>query len=121
MGRERFRIVSSGKTSIVKLDSNPMLGQLKRMLTACMTGDVATLKEGSQLSFSDKGDSYAVTVTPDNRRAKNMVKLITLTFEKQNMSLTEMKMEEASGDVSLYRFYNKKFNKGIDPAHFEIR
>jgi outer membrane lipoprotein-sorting protein len=121
MGRERFRIVSSGKTSVVRLDSNPMLKQLQRMLTACMTGNVEMLREGSELAFGDEGTSFVVTITPTDRRAKNIVKLITLTFEKQNMSLITLRMEEASGDVSQYRFFNKKFNVEMDPSRFEVR
>ena len=121
MGRERFRIVSSGKTSVVKVDSNPMLRQLQKMLTACMTGDIEALKEGSELTFKDNGADFIVTITPSDRRAGKMVKLITLTFEKQNMSLTTLRMEEASGDVSQYRFFNKKFNGKVDPARFEVK
>jgi outer membrane lipoprotein-sorting protein len=121
MGQERFRIVSAGKTSVVRLDSNPMLKQLQRMLTACMTGDVEMLREGSELAFGDEGTSFVVTITPTDRRAKNMVKLITLTFEKQNMSLITLRMEEASGDVSQYGFFNKKFNVEMDPSRFEVR
>ncbi len=120
MGGDKFRIISSGKKAIVKMDSNPMLGQLKRMLTACMTGDIEMLKEGSVVSFADAGEEYVVTLKPNNRRAKKMMKLITLTFEKEYMSLTTLRMEEASGDVSLYRFFDKKFNENIDPAHFDI-
>ncbi len=121
MGRERFRIVSSGKTSVVKVDSNPMLRQLQKMLTACMTGDVEALKEGSKLTFKDGGENFIVTLTPSDRKAGKMVKLITLTFEKQNMSLVTLRMEEASGDVSQYRFFDKKFNGKIDPARFEVK
>ncbi len=120
MGRERFRIVSSGKTSVVKVDSNPALRQLQRMLTACMTGDVTMLGEGSELAFSDTGESFIVTITPSDRRTRNMMKLITLTFEKENMSLVTLRMEEPSGDVSQYSFFNKKFNADIDPALFEV-
>ena len=121
MGRERFRIVSAGKTSVVKVDSNPMLRQLQKMLTACMTGDIEALKEGSELTFKDNGADFIVTITPSDRRAGKMVKLITLTFEKQNMSLTTLRMEEASGDVSQYVFFNKKFNGKVDPARFEVK
>ena len=121
MGRERFQIVSSGRTSVVRVDSNPMLRQLQRMLTACMTGDVEMLREGSQLAFTDEGVTFVVTITPTDRRARGMVRLITLTFEKQNMSLTTLRMEEASGDVSQYRFFNKRFNGDIDPSRFDIR
>jgi outer membrane lipoprotein-sorting protein len=121
MGRERFRIVSAGKTSIVRLDSNPMLKQLQRMLTACMTGNVEMLGEGSTLTFEDEGRCFVVTLTPTDRRARNMIKLITLTFEKQNMSLITLRMEEVSGDISQYRFFNKKFNEETDPSRFEVR
>jgi outer membrane lipoprotein-sorting protein len=121
MGRERFKIVSAGKTSIVKVDSNPMLRQLQRMLTACMTGDVAMLKEGTELTFEDAGANFVVTSVPSDRRARTMIKQITLTFEKENMSLVTLRMEENSGDVSEYRFFNKKFNRAIDAYRFAIR
>jgi outer membrane lipoprotein-sorting protein len=121
MGRERFRIVSAGKTSVVKVDSNPALKQLQRMLTACMTGDVALLGQGSTLAFDDRGAGFVVTLTPTDRRAKNMVRQIVLTFEKKNMSLTAMRMEEASGDMSQYRFFDKRFNAKIDPSRFEVK
>ncbi len=121
MGRERFRIVSSSKTSVVKVDSNPMLRQLQRMLTACMTGDVAMLRESSELAFKDEGVNFVVTITPSDRRARGMVRLITLTFEKENMSLVTMRMDETSGDSSQYEFYNKIFNGEIDPSRFDVR
>lgn len=91
------------------------------MLTACMTGDVALLRQGSQLTFEEEGANYVVSLTPTDRRAANMVKLITLTFEKQNMSLVTLRMEEASGDVSQYKFFNKKFNEDIAPSRFDVR
>jgi outer membrane lipoprotein-sorting protein len=121
MGRERFRIVSGGKTSTVRLDSNPALRQLQRMLTACMTGDVATLGSGSQMSLVDRGAEFVVTLTPTDRRTQGVLKNMTLTFEKKKMSLTTLRMEESGGDVSVYRFFNKRFNGAIDATRFEIK
>jgi outer membrane lipoprotein-sorting protein len=120
MGRKRFMIVSSGKTSIVKVESNPMLRQLQRMLTACMTGDIAMLEEGAKLKFSEQGTNYIVTLTPSGR-AGNTIKLITLTFEKDSMTLAMLRMEEVSGDISQYRFFDKQFNGEIDPARFDVK
>lgn len=121
MGRDRFGIVAAGKSSTVKIDSNPMLRQLRQMLAACMTGDVEMLGRGAELAFADGGDNFTVTVTPSERRARGMVRLITLTFDKGDMSLAALRMDEASGDVSEYRFFNKRFNAKIDPARFEVR
>ncbi len=121
MGRERFRIVSAGRATTVKVESNPMLRQLQRMLTACMTGDVEMLRAGAELTFADGGDTFTVTITPTDRRARGMVRLVTLIFEKRNMSLTTLRMEESSGDVSQYRFFDKRFNGEIDPSRFDIR
>jgi outer membrane lipoprotein-sorting protein len=121
MGRERFTIVSAGKASTVKLDSNPMLKHLSRMLTACMTGDVEMLGRGATLAFEQAGAGFKVTVTPSERRARGMVSRMVLTFDGGDMSLTALRMEEASGDVSEYRFFNKTFNGKVDPAIFNIK
>ncbi len=121
MGSGKFRIVAGGRTTVVRVDSNPALRQLQRMLTACMSGDVTALREGAQSTVSRSGDRYVVTIVPDNRRARGMIERIVLTFERGNMSLESLRMEEASGDVSVYEFYNKTFNGAFEAARFDIR
>jgi len=121
MGRERFAITAAGRRSVVKIDSNPALRHLRQMLTACMTGDVEILGRGARLAFTEDDRTITATVTPTDRRTLGMLRLITLTFDKADMSLSALKMDEASGDVSEYKFFNKQFNTRIDPARFEVR
>lgn len=121
LGRERFRIVSAGKKTVVKIDSNPMLRQLQTMLTACMTGNVELLGRGAQLDVKSSAGNYVVRVTPADRRARNMMKLITLTFDGTDMSLQTLRMEEPSGDVSQYSFFDKKFNGAVSAARFDVK
>lgn len=121
LGEQKFRIVSGGKENVTPVGSNPMLRQLQRMLTACMTGDIAMLEAGSKVTWSEQGESYTVIMEPVDKRAKKYVSRITLVFDRADMSLINLGMTESSGDSSEYRFFNKKFNTEVEASHFDIR
>ncbi|MCD8072650.1 MAG: outer membrane lipoprotein carrier protein LolA [Alistipes sp.] len=120
MSGERFKIVSQGRRNVVSMNSNPMLKQLKNMLTACMTGDVKLLEAGSEVSYEDTPKGYRLTIRPSNRKAKNQVSAIILTFDKGDMSLITLRMDEPSGDYTEYTFTGKSFNGPVDDSVFNI-
>lgn len=117
MNGEYFRITSSGKTTIVKMESNPMLKELKRILSACMTADVSGLTAGFTPRLEEKEKQYELELSPKRR---NNLKSLLLVFSKKDMSLDMMKMTEQSDDYTLYRFSGKQFNVPVPDELFKI-
>ncbi|MCC8036410.1 MAG: outer membrane lipoprotein carrier protein LolA [Rikenellaceae bacterium] len=120
MNGERFKIVTDGRRNVVSMNSNPMLKQLKNMLTACMTGDIKLLEAGSEVTYQETPQGYRLTICPSNRKARNQVSAIVLTFDKGDMSLVTLRMEEPSGDYTEYTFTKKIFNSTVDDSVFDI-
>lgn len=120
MGRDKFLIVSAGRTNVTPVSSSPMMKQMQKMLEACFTGDVGMLEAGYAVAYSEDGTSYTVAMEPQDKRARKFVKRMTMIFDKADMSLTRLSMEAGSGDVSEYYFFDKKFNGGVDASHFTI-
>ncbi len=120
MNGDRFRITSAGKTNTVKMSSNPMLREMKRIISACMTADVESLKAGFTTQLSQTGAEYILKLAPAARRSKGYVAAIVLHFDKRDMSLNILRMEEPSGDYTQYEFSNKKFNGPVPDALFAI-
>ncbi len=105
-----FSLRSSGKTIQKNISSNPMLKELKKILSACMTGNLDAISAGFTMDVRDAGKNYEVTLTPIKDRAMSMIKDIEMVFDKSDMSLSILKMNEPSGDYVKYLFTNKRFN-----------
>lgn len=117
MNGEYFRITASGKTSVVKMQSNPMLKELKRILSSCMSADIAGLTAGFVPNLSVKDNQYELELVP---KRKTNLKSLLLVFSRKDMSLDMLKMTEPSEDYTLYRFSDKRFDLPVQDELFKI-
>lgn len=114
-----FTMKNAGTVTAVKVGSNPMLKELKRILSACMTGDVKMMSSGFSMEVADAEDEYVVTLLPLKGRGAAKMKSVLMHFDKNDMSLTMLKLEEPSGDSIRYEFKNKKFNIEVPKELFQ--
>ena len=108
---KEFEMLSEGRLSRAKSSSNPMLGGMKRMLAACLSGDMKALVNGFESSLDEDAASYTLTLVPSARQRSNMFSSLVLRFDKKDMSLDTMKMCEAGGDSTSWSFTRKKIVK----------
>ncbi|MEF9987297.1 MAG: outer membrane lipoprotein carrier protein LolA [Bacteroidales bacterium] len=120
MSNGKFKIVNSGKTIIVSNKTNPMMRQLNGMLTACMTGNISLFGSESITKYYESDNAYTVVITPTSNRVKTHIKQIILSFDKQNMTLLTMQMDENETDYTKYEFKAKKLNCNIPQEKFKI-
>lgn len=118
MTQTHFQLQTAGIKQRVRLQSNPMLRELNRILSAAMRGDVATLSAGFTPTVREDKDHFEVVLKPSKERMAARVSAITMQFDRQSMSLTMLRMEEATGDSTTYRFFNKRFNDKVDTQLF---
>lgn len=117
MTESHFRMRSGGKQSDVKINSNPQLKELKRLLSACMSGDVSQITAGFKSELQQTSTHYTMLLTPLKAR-QGRVARIHLKFNREDMSLEELRMEEQSGDYTHYSFEGKRFNTAVDKSQF---
>lgn len=106
-----FTMRVGGHEQQVRIQSNPMLRELKRILSACMMGDVESLQQGFTMTITEQPTQYWVTLTPRKGRMAARMAAIKMTFDKETMTLDELKMEERSGDYTAYRFFDKQITR----------
>lgn len=111
-----FEMKVADKTSTTKTASNPMLKNFAAMLTACVTGDFQQMKKGFAIDVESTMSEWIVTMTPQNGKG---ISGITLCFEKNDMSLNTLRIEQKSGDYTRYDFFDKQFNVIFDSHLFE--
>lgn len=118
MDGERFALRTEGRTTMARMNSNPMLRQLQTILDACMTGNLDRLRLSGRLELESDERTYRLQLVPTARSAARYVDRIVLLFDRRDMTLDELRLEQPSGDFMYYRFSNKRLNEPIDDAMF---
>ena len=113
-----FAIRNAGTVTEVKVTANPMLKELKRLLSSCMTGDVKAMSSSFNMNVTETDNTYIVVLTPMKGRGSSKMKSVNMCFDKKDMSLSELMLTEPSGDSMRYDFFNKKFNVEVSEELF---
>ncbi|MDR1783827.1 MAG: outer membrane lipoprotein carrier protein LolA [Dysgonamonadaceae bacterium] len=117
---QKIKIVSDGKKNVYDLNSNKMMAQTGNLLSACMTGNLASLSSEYSLAYSENEQLYLVEVSPKGN-VKNYLKTISIYFSRKDFSVEQLRITEQSGDYTEYAFTNKKKNPQLPDAKFSVK
>lgn len=115
-----FEMKTSGKVSATKVDSNPMLRSLNAILSASVLGDFSQISKSFGVKAEPTASEWLVELTPRRGKAVAKVSKIVIRFDRKDMSINLLRMEEKSGDYTQYKFYDKQFNTKIESTLFDI-
>lgn len=118
MSSEWFEMKTVGNITSTKVTSNPMLKKLDAILSACVVGDFDKMSNGFAVKYEQTTTEWIITLTPQRGKAASKISNIIIVFDKSNMSLNLLRMEEKSGDYTAYAFSNKLFNVTLDTMIF---
>ena len=110
MSETIFEMKTAGDVASISISSNPMLKNLSSILSACVVGDFKQMSKGFEVELRPTETEWQVTMTPKRGKSASKISQITLHFDRNDMSLNMLKMDEKSGDFTMYEFSNKEFN-----------
>lgn len=113
MTSENFQMKNGDKVNKMRVESNPMLRELKNILSACMTGKVMNSTKDFKHELKKEKLKYTIIMTPKKKRIATKIKEIMLEFDRRNMCLNQMRITQPNGDYTLYEFLDKELNKKI--------
>ena len=115
-----FEMRQNGQSSSTRVSSNPMLKSLNKMLTACISGDASQILAGNVSEITAGEDEFILRMQPQRGRSGKKTETL-LIFDRADMALKLMKIQEPSGDFLQYRFFDVVYNSAVDPSLFEIK
>lgn len=118
MSETIFEMKTAGDVASTSISSNPMLKNLSSILSACVVGDFKQMSKGFEVELRPTETEWQVTMTPKRGKSASKISQITLYFDRNDMSLNMLKMDEKSGDFTMYEFSNKEFNVNLDTIWF---
>lgn len=127
MNGSKLMMEANGKKNIMDASSNPMMGELKKVISACMSGNIAEMGTNYQLTFFEVDNAYLVKIVPLSADIKKFASEVELYLDKKDFSVVKMKMIESlkkgqkKNDYTLYTFSNKKINATVADKVFDIK
>lgn len=120
MNDKWFEMKTGANVTTTKITSNPMLKNLSSILSACVAGDFDKMSSGFFAEFEEEQNKWIVTLSPKKGKMASKISRIVIHFDKTDMSIDLLKMEEKTGDYTEYSFTDKQFNIGVDSELFKI-
>lgn len=116
---DKIKIVSDGKKNVVNLKSNPIMSEMRGMLTACMSGNISQLS-GYVMDYFEDANSYLIKIKPTRKSVQGYISGFEIYMDKKDMSVSKLRISENAADYTDYLFQNKRFNTLTDDEKFSV-
>jgi outer membrane lipoprotein-sorting protein len=117
INKEQLVMIAAGKYSKASTKSSSKVRTMKTILSSCLQGDVSLI-DGVKLSSEETADSYVITAQL-KKKTRNNVKKVVLTYNKSDLMLSVLHLEEVDGSYTSYTLINKVLNQAIGDEVFK--
>lgn len=113
----KIYINDQGKRNVIDAGSSKMFEKINKMIVGSMSGTMFDDKEFSISYFKTK-DFYITKLIPKTKEIQKYIKQIDLYFLVNDITVSQVKLNEPSGDYTKIVFKNKVLNAKIDDSVF---
>jgi len=119
INKDKVFVKDGQKQNTISTKSNKLFQQINKITVDCVQGTVLTNPDFSTRVFENK-NTYLVELSPVSKNLKEFFKTIVVTVDKKDYSVTNIEMNENSGDNTIIHFTNKEMNTNLPDALFTI-
>jgi len=119
INKDKVFVKDGQKQNTISTKSNKLFQQINKITVDCVQGTVLTNPDFSTRVFENK-NAYLVELSPISKNLKEFFKTIVVTVDKKDYSVTNIEMNENSGDNTIIHFINKEMNTNLPDALFAI-
>ncbi len=120
INKEKVMIKDEKKISKYDMNSNKVFKEINDIMVSSVQGTIFKSHK-FKTNYFENDRFYKLELIPQDKNMKDTFKKINLYFDKSVTSVAKMEMVEASEDVTLLDFSNKKLNAPIADNLFIIK
>lgn len=120
INRDNILVKDEQKENKINTKSNKLFQQINRIIVDCVQGTILSNPDFKVKVFENKG-SYLVELSPLSKGIKDFFKSINISIDKKDNSVSNIDMEEPSGDNTTIHFLNKEINATLPDALFAAK
>lgn len=113
----KILINDEGKKSQMDASASKIFAKLNKLIVGSVSGNMFDDKEFTISYFKSNAGNLA-RFTPKDATLKKYIKQIELTFDKQEFTVTQVRLLESAEDYTKIIFKNKLTNAAVDDAVF---
>lgn len=113
----KILINDEGKKSAVDIGNSKIFGKLNKLIVGSVSGDMFDDKEFT-ISYFKTASNNITRLIPKDASLKKYIKQIELTFDKQDATVTQVRLMESTEDYTKIVFKNKILNAKVDDSIF---
>lgn len=115
---------NNGKKKVYNANGNAGSSEMQTMISACMTGNMESLKKNYKLTYYEQGQNYLVKIVPITQ--KKAFKEIDMEMRKSDKMLIRLRLTEnakagkSGNDYTEYTFSNTVTNAALQDDLFKV-
>ena len=118
MNSDKMHIISSGKTTTLRLDNQKGLSDLALVMEACIGGNINSIPKSYKVSYKLLPNRHNISIIPKSKEFLGPYTKIELFLNEKDFSLDEMVLYEKSNDFTTYKFSNLILNSSLSDKMF---
>jgi outer membrane lipoprotein-sorting protein len=103
------------------IQSNPLFQEMNKFISGCIQGDILKNDKDYTKEYFENSRSYYVKLVPKAEKMKQMLNEVHIWFDKNDLTVTGIKMVESGNDYTQIEFINKTLNTEIPLEKFSFR
>lgn len=124
-----YTIVLNGKEIIIKDQGNvnafaiggsQAFKEINTLIINSVQGNVLD-EDKFMIEYYEGEALYLAKLTPKDKQMKEFLQGISIYFDRQDFSVSKVKLIEPGGDYTLITFFNKKMNENIPDERFLVK
>jgi len=116
----RLKIVNNGKTQVIDLKNNPMMKEMKGLIEASFLGRLSGMDSSYKITYFQNEDKIFVFVVPSGKGVSEMIRKISVTFDKVTLDILQLQLDEGAKSSTIYYFTQPKINSIKSDESFHI-
>ena len=115
----KIHINDEGKKKSYDTESSKMFAQINKIVIGTAKGTLFSDPDYST-RFLENEQYYQINLSPKNAKLRDYINEIHLLIDKKDLSVSQLKMIEKSGDFTLVRFIEKQLNLEVNDSEFTM-
>jgi outer membrane lipoprotein-sorting protein len=103
------------------LKSNKMLQEMNGFISGCVQGDILKNDKDYAIEYFENSKFYYVKLIPRSEKMRQMLSEVQILFDRNDLTVSGLKMVESGDDYTKISFANKKLNTDIPLEKFSFK
>jgi outer membrane lipoprotein carrier protein len=116
----KVRVENSKRNDVIDTNSNKVFREVARIMMNTVTGKSLSNATDFDVTLADVANRWKVTLVPKKREMKSLFAKIVLSFDKSNLTVTQIDIFEKNNSETSIRLSDINLNKSIDESLFAI-